>query len=105
LNNGNRRGRWGWRKRRHKRRANKVGTEGGWGGLVNGSGDRGLIPIGGIGKMDDMVYTGFNLNFDEGRSVESGSRGMGRGTELHGYIRARTWETVHHVFTSTEFPR
>jgi hypothetical protein len=99
LNNGNGGARWGWRKRRHKRRGNKVGTEGGRGWLVNGSGDRGLVPIGGIRKMDDSVYTGFNLNFDE-RSVESGSRGMGRGTEFHGYICARTWEFVHPVFTS-----
>jgi hypothetical protein len=100
LNNGNGEARWVWRKRRHKRRANKVGTEGGWGWLVNGSGNRGLIPIGGIGKMDDSVYTGFNLNFDERRSVESGNRGMGRGTKFHGYIRARTWDSVHLVFTS-----
>jgi hypothetical protein len=33
---------------------------------VNGSGYRGLITIRGIGKMDDNVYTGFNLNFDQG---------------------------------------
>ncbi len=74
MNNGTGGVRWGRRKRRQKRRANEVGTSGGWGWLVNGSGDRGLIPIGGIGKMDDRVYTGFNLNFDEGRSVESRSR-------------------------------
>ncbi len=67
---------------------------------MNGSGYRGLITIGGIGKMDDRVYTRFNLNFDEGRSVESGSRGMERGKKFHGYIRARTWKTVHSVFTS-----
>jgi hypothetical protein len=39
----------------------------------------GLITIGRIGKMDDSVYTGFNINFDQGRSVESISKGMGRG--------------------------
>ena len=71
---------------------------------MNGSGYRGLITIGSIGKMDDNVYTGFNLNFDEGRSVESGSIGMGRGTGFRGYIRARTWESVHLVFTSAKFP-
>ena len=67
---------------------------------MNGSGDRGLIPIGGIRKMDDRVYAGFNLNLYEGRSVESGSRGLERGTEFHGYIGVRTWKTVHFVFTS-----
>ena len=96
---------WKGRKRRHKRRGSSGGTDGGWGWLVNGSGYGGLITIGGIGKMDDSVYTGFNLNFDEGRSVESGSRGMGRGTEIRGSIRGRTWESVHPVFTSAEFPR
>jgi hypothetical protein len=80
----------GWRKKRHKRRGNKNGTDGGWGWLVNGSGYRGLITIEGIRKMYDSVYTGFILNFDQGRSVESGSKRMGRGTKFHGYIRTKT---------------
>jgi len=69
LKNGNGGFRRGWRKKKHKRRSNKGGTEGGWGWLVNGSGYMGLITIGGIGKMYDSVYTRFNLNFDHGRSV------------------------------------
>jgi hypothetical protein len=95
----------GWKKRRHKRRCNKGGMEGECGWIENGSGYRGLIAIGGIGKMNDTVYTGINLNFDQGRSVESGSRRMWRGTEFRGYIRASTWESVHLVFTSAKFSR
>ena len=34
---------------------------------------RGVITIGGIGKMYDKMNTGFNFNFDQGRSVENGS--------------------------------
>jgi hypothetical protein len=88
----------GWRKRRHKSRGNKGGRVGRWGWFVNGGGYRGLIAIRRIGRMYDNVYTGFNLNFDQGRSVESGSRGMGRGTEFCGYICGRIWEPVHPVF-------
>jgi hypothetical protein len=59
----------GWRKRRHKRRGNKGGPEGGWRWLVNGGGYRGLITIGRIGKMYDSGYIGFNLYFNHRRSV------------------------------------
>jgi hypothetical protein len=59
----------GWRKKKHKRRGNKGGTEGGWRWLVNGSGYRGFITIGGIEKMYDNMYTGFNLNFDHGKNI------------------------------------
>jgi hypothetical protein len=58
-----------WRKKKHKRRSNKGGTEGGWGWLVNGSGYRGLITIGGIKKMYDIVCIRFNFNFDHEMSV------------------------------------
>jgi hypothetical protein len=55
--------------RRDKRRGKKGGTQKGWGWLVDGSGYRVLITIGGIGKMYDNVYIGFNPNVDYGRSV------------------------------------
>jgi hypothetical protein len=64
LENGNGEFGKGWRKRRHKMRGNKGGTEGGWGWFVNGSGYGGLITIRGIRKMYGSVYTGFNLNFN-----------------------------------------
>jgi hypothetical protein len=89
----------GWRKRRHKSRGNKGRIEGRWGWLVNGGGYKGLIAIRGIEKMYDTVYTGFNLNLDRGRSVESGSKGTGKSTEFRGYIRGRIWESIHPVFS------
>ena len=50
------------------------------------------------------VYTGFNLNFDQKRSAESGSRGMGRGTEFRANICGRHWESANSIFTSAESP-
>jgi hypothetical protein len=70
--------------------------------LVLTHGYRGLNTIERIGKMDDNVYTWFNLNFDQWRSVE---RGKGRGSEFCGHIHAKTRESVHPVFTNAKFPR
>jgi hypothetical protein len=63
---------------------------------------RGLITIGGIGKMYDNRYIGFNFNFDHMRNVEAEEW---KGVRIfRGYIRARTWESVHHVFITEECP-
>ena len=54
-------------------------------------------------KTCDIMYTRLNLNFDHGMGVKSGSEGMGRDTDFHGYIRERIWEAVHPIFTRGEF--
>ena len=59
----------GWRKMTQMRWGIEGGTKGGWRLLGNGNGKKGLITIGGIGKVYDSVYTGLNFTFDHGRDV------------------------------------
>ena len=54
--------------------------------------------------MYDSVYTGFNLDMDGGRGVQSGNGQTKRGLDFGGYIWPRFRESVDLVFTSRDFP-